>query len=208
MPIWLESPGATAIRGGVSVEAVSVVSRARDSHIRLAWESVVSSERSSWGIRRLPWLCRVSSPTAWTSVPSGMIFQAGESLPKCDRTHAHTIGRRAMVRRNRELVYALIAIAASTGAYLFVYRQDGGLPSASHLFGHGIGVVGFVLMLMTETLYSLRKRSTSARWGSTQSWLRFHMFTGMVGPYMVLLHPAMSFTVWPASWRCSRWSWS
>lgn len=98
-----------------------------------------------------------------------------------------------MVRRNRELVYALVAIAATTVAYLFVYRRDGMLPSASHLFGHGIGVVGFVLMLMTETLYSLRKRSTSARWGSMSSWLRFHMFTGMVGPYMVLLHPAMRF---------------
>ena len=90
-------------------------------------------------------------------------------------------------------MYALAAIAATTAAYLFVYRQDGGLPSASHLFGHGIGVVGFVFMLMTETLYSLRKRSTSARWGSMSSWLRFHMFTGMVGPYMVLLHPAMRF---------------
>lgn len=98
-----------------------------------------------------------------------------------------------MIRRNRELLYALVAIALSTAVYLYVYRQEGSVPSASHLFGHGIGVVGFVLMLMTETLYSLRKRSTSARWGSMSGWLRFHMFTGMVGPYMVLLHPAMRF---------------
>ena len=45
-------------------------------------------------------------------------------------------------------------------------------------------------MLMTETLYSLRKRSRRARWGRTASWLRFHIVTGLVGPYLVLLHAA------------------
>ena len=98
-----------------------------------------------------------------------------------------------MIRRNREFWYALAAIAATTALYVAVYLRAGLLPAASHLFGHGIGVLGFVLMLMTETLYSFRKRSTSARWGSMSSWLKFHMFTGMVGSYMVLLHPAMRF---------------
>jgi len=98
-----------------------------------------------------------------------------------------------MFRRNREFWYALAAIAVTTSAYLVVYLRAGLLPPAFQLFGHGIGVLGFVLMLMTETLYSFRKQSTSARWGSMSSWLRFHMFTGMVGSYMVLLHPAMRF---------------
>ena len=48
-------------------------------------------------------------------------------------------------------------------------------------------------MLMTETLYSLRKRSRSARWGRMSSWLRFHIFTGLVGPYLVLLHTSWKF---------------
>ncbi len=56
-----------------------------------------------------------------------------------------------------------------------------------------IGVVGFLLMLMTETLYSFRKRSRKGRWGSMQSWLQFHIFTGLVGPYMVLLHTSWKF---------------
>jgi cytochrome b561 len=34
---------------------------------------------------------------------------------------------------------------------------------------------------------------TDARWGSMAGWLRFHMVTGLVGPYMVLLHTAMRF---------------
>jgi hypothetical protein len=48
-------------------------------------------------------------------------------------------------------------------------------------------------MLLTETLYSWRKRSRSARWGKMSSWLRFHIFTGLVGPYMVLLHSSWKF---------------
>jgi hypothetical protein len=48
-------------------------------------------------------------------------------------------------------------------------------------------------MLMTETLYTMRKRSRSARWGRMSSWLDFHIFTGLVGPYMVLLHSSWKF---------------
>ena len=49
------------------------------------------------------------------------------------------------------------------------------------------------MMLMTEILYSLRKRSRSARWGRMSSWLKFHIFTGIVGPYLVLLHTSWKF---------------
>ena len=48
-------------------------------------------------------------------------------------------------------------------------------------------------MLMTETLYTLRKRSRSARWGKVSTWLQFHIVTGLVGPYMVLLHSSWKF---------------
>ncbi len=98
-----------------------------------------------------------------------------------------------MLRRNRELWYALLAIVAITALYLTVYLQAGALPRASGLVGHGIGIIGIVLMLMTETLYSIRKRLTEARWGNMADWLRFHIFTGLVGPYMVFLHTAMRF---------------
>ena len=67
------------------------------------------------------------------------------------------------------------------------------IPAASSLFGHLIGIIGFSFMLMAETLYSFRKRSRKARWGSMQSWLQFHIFTGLVGPFMVLLHSSWKF---------------
>lgn len=98
-----------------------------------------------------------------------------------------------MFRRYRELWSALLAIVAITAAYVLEYRSVGSLPAASGLVGHGIGVLGFVFMLMTETLYSIRKMLSDARWGSTAGWLSLHMFMGLVGPYMVLLHTTMRF---------------
>ena len=92
-----------------------------------------------------------------------------------------------------ELAYALAAIVAVTALYGVAYSQASAFPTASSLIGHGIGIAGFVLMLMTASLYSLRKLRNDARWGSTASWLKFHMVTGLVGPYMVLLHTAMKF---------------
>ena len=99
-----------------------------------------------------------------------------------------------MQRGARELWWAAAAMAGHHRALpLVVTSRLQAVPAASSLFGHGIGIVGFLLMLATETLYSLRKRSRQARWGRTASWLRFHIFTGLVGPYMVLLHTAWKF---------------
>jgi hypothetical protein len=94
---------------------------------------------------------------------------------------------------NRELWAAFFAIVLITLVYLFVLSQTSEIPAASGFFGHGMGIVGFTLMLMTEILYSWRKRSRSARWGRMSTWLRFHIFTGLIGPYMVLLHTSWKF---------------
>lgn len=98
-----------------------------------------------------------------------------------------------MLRGNRELWLALLAMILLTGLYILVVFLTRGIPPAGELFGHGIGIVGFVFMLMTETLYSLRKRSRSVSWGRMSTWLQFHIFTGLVGPYMVLLHTSWKF---------------
>jgi hypothetical protein len=98
-----------------------------------------------------------------------------------------------MLRGNRELWLAFLAMIGVTGIYSLVLVLTRAIPPASELFGHGIGILGFVFMLMTETLYSLRKRSRSVRWGRMSTWLQFHIFTGIVGPYMVLLHSSWKF---------------
>ena len=98
-----------------------------------------------------------------------------------------------MLRGNRELWLALLAMLIITGLYGLVIVLTREIPPASELFGHGIGILGFTFMLMTETLYSLRKRSRSVKWGRMSNWLQFHIFTGLVGPYMVLLHTSWKF---------------
>lgn len=98
-----------------------------------------------------------------------------------------------MQPRSRELWYAFGAIIIISAVYLVVVVRLGTVPGASELFGHALGIFGFLFMLMTETLYSLRKRSRRARWGRMSTWLRFHIFTGLVGPYMVLLHTSWKF---------------
>lgn len=98
-----------------------------------------------------------------------------------------------MLRGNKELWLAFVFCVLITGAYGAVVLWTREIPAAGELFGHTIGIVGFILMLMTEILYSLRKRSRSAAFGRMSTWLQIHIFTGLVGPYMVLLHTSWKF---------------
>jgi len=96
-------------------------------------------------------------------------------------------------RTDKELWLALVAIVVISLIYAFVVRWFREIPAASGFFGHLIGVVGFLLMLATETLYSLRKRTMKAQWGPMAGWLQFHIFSGIVGPFMVVLHTSWKF---------------
>jgi hypothetical protein len=95
------------------------------------------------------------------------------------------------MRRAPELVWAVVAITAAT--LLYLPFSGGSQGDAGALVGHTLGIVGFLLMLATETLYAIRKRSTGRAWGPMRTWLRVHIFTGIVGPYLVLLHGTWRF---------------
>lgn len=84
----------------------------------------------------------------------------------------------------------MILITGLYAVFIFFTRA---IPPAGELFGHSLGIVGFLFMLMTETLYSLRKRTRSVRWGKMSTWLQLHIYTGLVGPFMVLLHTSWKF---------------
>lgn len=98
-----------------------------------------------------------------------------------------------MLRGNKELWWAVVAGILITILYSGVVYLTRGIPAAGELFGHSLGIIGFIFMLLTETLYSLRKRTRNASWGRMSSWLQFHIFMGLVGPYMVLLHTSWKF---------------
>ncbi len=95
------------------------------------------------------------------------------------------------MRRNRELILALLAVLAVTAVYAYVFQA--GAPRSGSPVGHAMGVVGMALMLATETLYSLRKRARRVHVGRLNRWLSVHIFMGIFGPYLVLLHSAWAF---------------
>lgn len=97
-----------------------------------------------------------------------------------------------MRNRNSELWYASLTVILITVAYTLTVTR-GGAPPSSSMIGYLFGVVGFLLMLMTGTLYAVQKRFRLLRQGSMAFWLKFHIFTGFVGPYMVLMHTAWNF---------------
>ena len=71
-------------------------------------------------------------------------------------------------------------------------RHDWFKPSG--LFGHGLGIIGTLLILTGVVMYIVRKRSkTMARWGRLKYWLEFHIFLCTLGPIMVLFHTAFKF---------------
>jgi hypothetical protein len=94
-------------------------------------------------------------------------------------------------KRTYELWYALAAMLGITIMYVLIAAQ--GIPKSSSLYGHGLGIIGFLFMLSTETLYSLRKRARGNARGRMSTWLQIHIFTGLTGSYMVLLHSAWKF---------------
>jgi len=92
------------------------------------------------------------------------------------------------MRRNRELLAALLAVLVATAIYAYFY--GGNAPRSGSPVGHWMGVIGMAMMLATETLYSLRKRAKRVRLGRLRDWLSVHIFMGIFGPYLVLLHTA------------------
>jgi len=55
-------------------------------------------------------------------------------------------------------------------------------------FGHGVGIAG-TLMMLFMLLYSVRKRTKIFRnWGPLNRWLDIHIFFGIMGPLLVLIH--------------------
>ncbi|MBK8702291.1 MAG: hypothetical protein IPN33_00870 [Saprospiraceae bacterium] len=64
----------------------------------------------------------------------------------------------------------------------------------SGIYGHGLGIVGSLLIIIGVFSYIIRKRSKAmARWGRLKYWLEFHIFLCSLGPVMILFHTAFKF---------------
>ena len=64
----------------------------------------------------------------------------------------------------------------------------------SGIIGHGLGIIGSLMMLVGVGLYMMRKRLKSfSRLGAIKHWLELHIFLCSVGPVLVLFHTAFKF---------------
>ncbi len=70
------------------------------------------------------------------------------------------------------------------------HHSDYSLLKPGGFCGHGFGIVGSAMMVLL-LVYSLRKRiGFMQKWGAVQQWLNFHIFLGITGPLLVILHSA------------------
>ncbi len=92
------------------------------------------------------------------------------------------------MRRAPELLVSLAIIAVLTAIY--VVAVPASARASGGILGLALGIAGVTLMVATEVLYSIRKRSRDRAWGRMSVWLRLHIVTGLVGPYLIVLHAA------------------
>ncbi len=70
---------------------------------------------------------------------------------------------------NFELTLSFLVVIFLSGVYI-VYEAIS-TPAGGHPFGHALGILGALLMVMTEVLYSARKRWRIFTFGRMRHWL-------------------------------------
>jgi hypothetical protein len=74
------------------------------------------------------------------------------------------------------------------------YHQDHADLKPSGIYGHGLGIVGTLLILVGVFGYMARKRyRILSRIGVLKHWLEFHIFLCTLGPIMILFHTSFKF---------------
>lgn len=74
------------------------------------------------------------------------------------------------------------------------FHPDNNALKPSGILGHGMGILGSVLMILGVSFYMLRKRyRVFSRIGVLKHWLEFHIFLCTLGPILVLFHTSFKF---------------
>lgn len=74
------------------------------------------------------------------------------------------------------------------------YHPDHNWYKPSGIFGHGLGIVGTLLIIIGVFGYQAKKRfRILAPLGRLKYWLEFHIFLCSLGPVMILFHTAFKF---------------
>jgi dihydropyrimidine dehydrogenase (NAD+) subunit PreT len=116
-----------------------------------------------------------------------------------------SLGRKAHVGRNGRAAsvaffvvgFAVLAGLTAVGYKYYLLPRGLRYKAPNHAFlkpsglwGHGVGVLATMFMLL-NFIYPLRKRlAVFKRRGSIAPWLRFHVFVGIMSPLIILFHTA------------------
>ncbi len=74
------------------------------------------------------------------------------------------------------------------------FHPDYDLLKPSGIIGHGLGIVGSLLITIGVVSYILRKRvKRFSKLGLLKHWLEFHIFLCTLGPILVLFHTSFKF---------------
>lgn len=115
------------------------------------------------------------------SLSEPIVFTTGAPLPRPSRWAGALNG----------LTWAVLVIAGVGGWFAWRTRTDA--PTPSDAMGLSLGIVGFLMMLGAETLYTLRKRVHGFSYGRMSTWLQTHIFLGLVGAFLIVLHGSGKF---------------
>lgn len=75
-----------------------------------------------------------------------------------------------------------------------VFSNSHLLFKPSGTWGHGLGILGTLMMIIGVLVYMIRKRKPRVfRFGNLKHWLEFHIFLCTLGPIFVLFHTAFKF---------------
>ena len=100
------------------------------------------------------------------------------------------------------VVGALVLILLGINGYQYYntpieerfFSPDHTTLEPSGTWGHGLGIIGTLMMIFGVAIYMIRKRSRKLfTVGYLKHWLEFHIFLCTVGPILVLYHTAFKF---------------
>src|SRR5659263_551588 len=81
-----------------------------------------------------------------------------------------------------------------TGLAERAYNSGHNSLKPSGILGHGLGILGSLLIIIGVSSYMVRKRYRfMSRTGLVKYWLEFHIFLCTLGPVLILFHTAFKF---------------
>jgi thioredoxin reductase/NAD-dependent dihydropyrimidine dehydrogenase PreA subunit len=142
-------------------------------------------------------------------LPNEFLKSLGVSIRKhhgdkamANPTLARKGGEKARAGRVANVLFTLVGVAVVAGLVAVGYKYyllprglrykspDHAFLKPGGLWGHGVGVLATMFMLL-NFIYPMRKRLPMFKGkGSIAPWLRFHVFVGIMSPLIILFHTA------------------